>query len=594
MAEVVHQNIEETLPELEQLQRVGLFSSSEIKAIVKKRTGHEYRLVRIKKKKEDFLRYIQYEINLLALIKKRRERNNYFHKRDEIENAIIMRIHRLFKRARLKFQMDVKVWLTHLQFCKKWGQRMETSRLYTRLLKIHGNNPALWIMAAKFQLEDNKSAENARALFLRALRHHPTDQKLWVEYFRMELLHADKLRKRLALLKQTMIEPEESEVEDALMRGDLAKLVYGNAVKELPDDIPFRLKFVPVCRFFDFASHIEDAIYEGLENDHPDKDETWNALARRHLVNSGSDEEIWMSEQRCFTTLDEAVEKLASIEMWGHYIDVCVERLELGGAPSLTKQRAEKTLDVFEAAEKRSSVKEESYHKWVDVLRKLGHVDQALEVSQRSTEVHSRSVTLWVQRLLLVMQVGDDGNSEEHRLQVRELFDTAVSQVKSKNSLDIWNIGLEWCLTNDPETIENIFECGVKEHRHVALPLKVRYLEWAALSKGMGKARKLYQRIKSEKPITEDFFNKYIALEQAQPNPKYKRVSDAFEDAVSEFGDVSPGLWLAYIRHETTHPGGSVAKATQLHWKAMKQLEGSHVEEFINGYTLMQTRESGD
>ena len=36
-------------------------------------------------------------------------------------------------------------------------------------------------MAAKFQLEENKSAENARALFLRAIRHHPKVQKLWIE-----------------------------------------------------------------------------------------------------------------------------------------------------------------------------------------------------------------------------------------------------------------------------------------------------------------------------------------------------------------------------------------------------------------------------
>lgn len=54
------------------------------------------------------------------------------------------------------------------------------------------------------------------------------------------------------------------------------------------------------------------------------------------------------------------------------------------------------------------------------------------------------------------------------------------------------------------------------------------------------------------------------------------------------------GLWLAYIRHEITHPEGSQGKAMQLHWKAMKTLEGEQVEQFVNGYTLMQTKDSGD
>lgn len=93
---------------------------------------------------------------------------------------------------------------------------------------------ALWIMAAKSELEDRGSSESARHLFLRGLRFHPNSQKvfqevrgafysphmgfishpellsssspslneiqyLWcfcLKYFRMELLHCEKLRKQ--------------------------------------------------------------------------------------------------------------------------------------------------------------------------------------------------------------------------------------------------------------------------------------------------------------------------------------------------------------------------------------------------------------
>lgn len=40
---------------------------------------------------------------------------------------------------------------------------------------------ALWIMAAKSELEDRNSSESARHLFLRALRFHPDNKKVYQE-----------------------------------------------------------------------------------------------------------------------------------------------------------------------------------------------------------------------------------------------------------------------------------------------------------------------------------------------------------------------------------------------------------------------------
>lgn len=120
MAEFVLKRAEEMLPEFEQMERVGLFSDHEvrgcgvihmifhedfmlrfesllffqIKSIIKKTRNHEYKLVRRTKDKKDFLSYIQYKIHLLSLIGKRRKKSNYFFKKDEIEFAIVARIHR--------------------------------------------------------------------------------------------------------------------------------------------------------------------------------------------------------------------------------------------------------------------------------------------------------------------------------------------------------------------------------------------------------------------------------------------------------------------------------------------------------------------
>lgn len=40
---------------------------------------------------------------------------------------------------------------------------------------------ALWILAAKSEMEDRNSSESARHLFLRALRFHPNNQKVYQE-----------------------------------------------------------------------------------------------------------------------------------------------------------------------------------------------------------------------------------------------------------------------------------------------------------------------------------------------------------------------------------------------------------------------------
>ena len=49
-------------------------AQAEIKAIIKKRNHFEYALKRIGSEKEDYLRYIQYEMNLNILQKKRKKK----------------------------------------------------------------------------------------------------------------------------------------------------------------------------------------------------------------------------------------------------------------------------------------------------------------------------------------------------------------------------------------------------------------------------------------------------------------------------------------------------------------------------------------
>lgn len=74
MGDLIQRLMEEMIPELEDLQAKKIFSPSEIKVIVKKRTDFEYRIKAKIPHLPDFLRYIQYEVNLERLRVKRKEK----------------------------------------------------------------------------------------------------------------------------------------------------------------------------------------------------------------------------------------------------------------------------------------------------------------------------------------------------------------------------------------------------------------------------------------------------------------------------------------------------------------------------------------
>ena len=71
----------------------------------------------------------------------------------KIEGGIKTRINKLYKILEHRFQSDVNIWLSHIQFLKtiKWDSSV--SRIYLRLLQVHSDKPRLWVAAAKWEIE---------------------------------------------------------------------------------------------------------------------------------------------------------------------------------------------------------------------------------------------------------------------------------------------------------------------------------------------------------------------------------------------------------------------------------------------------------
>lgn len=584
MAEFVNERIEEMLPELEQMERVKLFSKEEIRQITNKRKIYEYKLRRKQKVKEDYLQYIQYETNLLALVKKRRERTGYSFKKLEIDVAIVQRIHKLFRIALSRFPEDVRLWLTYIAFARQRRENTVVSKQYTKMLQVHNKKPELWIVAAKWEFEANNNPDTARSLIQRGLRFNEMSRKLWREYYRLELLYAEKMRRRSEMLGDTL--KEEDTVSDAVLQGQIANVVYVNAMQTIPDDVDFLISFLPICQKFDFTQKQEETICEVLRERYSEQPKAWDALARRCMgrQNQSSENDDEDPELKFHKVYEEAVNTVPSDEIWSLYITACLELLEKWAKKSVRRKRLQRVLLVFEEASDAGHLTAHLYLKWIEVLCETGYADKALEVSKAAVETHPKECDLWHKRLSLMITDGESLDGIQKELK------QAKNLLHAKDTWPIVKLVLEYAVSkNDEETVTLILENALISRREVSHPAKNLYLQYQYLLHGIEQVRKIYNRVQQFKPVPAEFYKLYISMELAQPKLKMKIIRSVYNEALREHGSLDPDLWLDYIKLESSHPRGKPENVADIHFRAVKALTGTLNQEFIQKFTLLQT-----
>ncbi|XP_074647979.1 U3 small nucleolar RNA-associated protein 6 homolog [Tubulanus polymorphus] len=588
MAEFVEQSIEEMLPELEQMERVGLFTKAETRAILKKRKAFEYKMRRKTKAKEDFLAYIQYEINVLELLKKRRKTSGYHFKKLEIEIAIIHRVHRLFRFATERFRNDITLWLSFIDFSKSRNETSHVGQIYMKMLQIHNKKPDLWILASKWEFEQLGAIETARSLMQRGIRFNPKSKTLWLEYYRLELLNAEKLQKRNKILLAGVLGEkltEEEETDDLVLNGKIAEVVFSKALDEFPDDVEFCLDFIPIAELFDFTKkHIND-IYQRLEQLYMHKEIMWHALACRKLKEitiqdqKPKEKTIRQFEDECFSKYEEAVEQLPTEKMWQFYLETCLKRLKRKSSQSLREWRLSRTLSVFQEASKKDLLNADSYVDWITTLVNAGEIDKACDVATTSTSKHVKSVKLWHMRLTLLIK------TENAAELIEDTFNKSIDCTDLQQQATLWKLMNDWYrMTASPKIID-FFESGLLKNREISEPLKEWYLGWCSAT-GIKKTRKLYQRLSHLKPVSLAFYRRYIDIEMSQEPQKMNYLRQVFEDAINDYGKDDIDIWLDYIRLELRHPEGNPSNSSKLHWRAMKSLDDALTESFTKEYTF--------
>lgn len=251
MAEIVELRLERGLTELLELEKSGLFTSEEVKAIVNTRENFEYKLQRMVRSKEDYLKYITYEMSLLQLLRMRRKKMSGSSENSGLaknaERAISKRIAAIYRSLIYKYPSDVSLWLSFIDFCKTMAWRGTASGLYDQMLRRHPHLDYLWIAAAKFEAEDNLSIDPARQLLQRGLRFNEKSSLLWREYFKLEVIYVDKIYLRRSILTNgdsaerldeagpSSIDELDAASTDAILSGEIAKIVFESAQKATGD-----------------------------------------------------------------------------------------------------------------------------------------------------------------------------------------------------------------------------------------------------------------------------------------------------------------------------------------------------------------------
>lgn len=616
MAEGVQFQLERQLEELEQMVHCGLFTKPETSAIIKKRKQCEYKVHRHSKSKEDYLQYIQYESSVLALLRKRREREGYTFRKKEIDHSILNRIHSLFKAALKRFQDDVSLWLTYIQFCKEKKNHSMISRTFSDLLAIHNQDPSLWIMAAQWELEDNKDAETARSLLQRGLRFLGESVILWKEYLRMELINVETMRKRMQVLTRESGAHDVDFSSDPVLSGKIIQVIYRQAVAENMGNVDLLFAFLEVAKVFrDVLPDLEAWIFADLETHFPDEPKTWDALARRHLsdesgfslqtVVPGGDEDtdlerrrrsdVEMRESRCFHKFEEGLKVLkANRSMWQLTIRCATECLDNGGGErSLTGIRLKRATELLKRAGAENLLDESLYLEWIRILRNFEADDVTEDVAstlESGIANFPTSLKMWEIRLQMTINTAAFGETEK----VRHVLDASVAKVHQKEVWCLWETYLDWLgqTTTSPDqqdVIDAFKSACVTSGREASKHAKEAFIKFVA-EMSTTKMMEIYDWLKTHRPHSLDYYRFVISCLSKEGTkldiPKQNQIRRVYQDAISELGSGSVDLWLEWEAYEISV--GRV-EAGNIYNRAVKTLESKLVLEYETKHTLKRT-----
>uniref|UniRef100_A0A7S2ZW34 U3 small nucleolar RNA-associated protein 6 N-terminal domain-containing protein n=1 Tax=Rhodosorus marinus TaxID=101924 RepID=A0A7S2ZW34_9RHOD len=296
MADLVEKRLESLLPDLRLLMRAKLISVEELQSLVKKYRDMEQRILRQDATRRDYLRCVRHELNCELLLKTRFKRIGTKQKiRTKVKALSNRRIIHTYNRAVKRFKGDTELWMQYARHCVKSGSSRAAGKVFARALALHPMNEDLWLAAWSWEFEGNTNTKTARRLAQRSLRAIPKSRKLWLEYFRLEMVYLSKLSARRKALGIEASENREATSGVGFWQGGVAITVLTGALGALGDDVEschetknYFCQYIDVCKQLPFVpTTLIENVAETLVRRFPKDPSVLEASALRYLVDGG-------------------------------------------------------------------------------------------------------------------------------------------------------------------------------------------------------------------------------------------------------------------------------------------------------------------
>uniref|UniRef100_A0A5S6R3C0 U3 small nucleolar RNA-associated protein 6 homolog n=1 Tax=Trichuris muris TaxID=70415 RepID=A0A5S6R3C0_TRIMR len=555
MSEHVERYLEQLLPVFENLERLQLFSREEIRLTVAKLKSHEYRIQRVAKRKDDVIAYIQYLFCLSKLIAKRRRVVGTHAARDEINKMLNNKIEHLYKIACRRYPNDESIWLSRIEFAKTRGMSTLVGKQYNQMLKLNPKKPHLWIAAAKWEMEENMSTQNARTLLHGGVRFNKKCAKLWIELLRFELLTAEKVLKRRKVFLKYKSEGEihEENVESTILK--LPSIVFRHSVKAIEGDRQFCCQLLQIARSFPFATELTDQIERYMNErfssdvkqiDYTIRKQCWylETFGLKTITAGVIDESSCIGcFSACCRKYMEAIQSLRSYDMRLLFIRFCRDAFRL----PLTSGRLREQCYIhlffgYAMAYANCQCDTGLFVDWASVCP---NVQCKMIVLHAGLRRFPKAVELWL--LLLKYQL--DAKVPEST--VDAAIKKAKQFVQPDNALPVWKKAIA-LYSRCPGRLLEEFKSGIHLQPSISNYIKQEYLRFAYKTGGIQRARKLYhEKLCVVSPASPQLHYLYVSMEMEQKPPCVEQIRKSYEKAVVDHGN-DVNIWLDYLLFETT------------------------------------------
>eukprot|EP01111_Echinosteliopsis_oligospora_P001778 TRINITY_DN12604_c0_g1_i1.p1 TRINITY_DN12604_c0_g1~~TRINITY_DN12604_c0_g1_i1.p1 ORF type:complete len:645 (-),score=116.96 TRINITY_DN12604_c0_g1_i1:147-2081(-) len=641
MADKIREFQEKMLIELEEWEERGLFTKDEIKAIIKRRTDYEYKLVSFQVDKVDYLRYIEYEDTLDSLLKTRMRRDGFKRTKEEepYHNYCVTRILNIFRRCTSRLRSK-GIYLQFIEYCRKIHNTDLLRSIFSSAIQAFPNVAEFWVSAAKFEIKQNKNIVASRTIMQLALRFTPNSQELWLQFYILELMYWRKMMRRLSKDNLEALKPKEGQidlakvlpkgkeedkpnphVETYSVSGDPVKdikknivvspfflcaipiAIYKNATKALPSLLTLRLKFLEIARRFK-ADRLTDFVCASILSDFPLDERAIAAVAEWSLKAEGKYKKAGYKKACEVYAL--SISTGDHPHIWKAYTHFLISHLkQIPCGTDCERFVTKKLLEIFAEA----PADPELIVQWTNCLLSVGKSETALEVALSGVKKFPGSALMWSKKIEMDVKAGKSATA------IIADYKTAIKKIHPPSPTFYLNY-IRWLVICDnthkeenklsEEDDEHLFDGTDKATAIYKISIecveslsatlkseafgsfKQSLLDIINIHYGIQYARKFIKQTISLPPNSIQYYIHCVSIEESQPKSSFDLTSirGIYEKGIQSFGTQpeSEELWLRYIKMESTKL--QMERASTLYWRAKQSLPDP--ESFIVKYQEMK------